>query len=106
MRLLLVLGCVAVTGCMETEGQQLPSPAVQQLLQSCEAGNLQSCTTVAEMEQAERARHASIPPPVFQPAYVDPEPFMNRSRAPIPQPIYSQTTCRPGYGGRVICGGY
>ena len=95
MRIILVgLLVTGLTGCVETSAPPPPSPALQRLMDACKGGNIQACTTIAELEESRRA--SMPPPPVFQPTYIDPGPFMNRNRN-------VRTVCNPTFGGGVNC---
>lgn len=76
-----------LTACVEAPPPAPPSQAVQNLSAACEAGNMDACTSLAQMEQQERERVSAIPPPVFQDMRTDPSPFLN---APRPQVVVVQ----------------
>ncbi|HCQ59822.1 MAG TPA: hypothetical protein DIU10_18270 [Sulfitobacter sp.] len=86
---------IGLAGCDMPQPQPLrPSPAMQKILESCEAGNLEACTFAEKTYQQEMQRRASIPPPVFQPYYQNPADFQTPQRR--------QTVCRNSFG-QVIC---
>lgn len=93
-RLLLI--ALALAGCVETP-PPAPSPAVQQMMVACDAGNLQACETVAGMEAQERARRAAIPLPTYS-NQIDPGPFMTN-----PQPTYQPTQMCRWVGQYWVC---
>ena len=72
-----------------------PPPAVQKLLDACNAGDLRACVAAENARQAELQRRASIPRPVLQSTLQNPSDFQT-SR---PQ---QQTVCRNSFG-QVIC---
>lgn len=86
MRRLLFVALL-LAGCVEAAPPAPPSQAVQNLSAACEAGNMDACTSLAQMEQRERERVSAIPPPVFQDMRTDPGPFLN---APRPQVVVVQ----------------
>lgn len=71
-RISVVFGCLALTACVEQQG---PSAAMADLMYACRNGNVEACATVAQIEQQERMRVASIPPPVWQNSRLDASDF-------------------------------
>lgn len=67
-----------VQGCVEAAPSG-PSPALQKVISACDAGNLQACQTLVEMEQQNRqAALAYIPAMQTQP--LNPQDFMSQRR--------------------------
>ncbi len=98
MKRLIPLALIALAGCDAPHPQaQLPSPAMQKILAACEEGNLDACAFVEKTRQQEMQRRASIPPPVFQPTYLNPADFQRAQQR--------QTICRNSFG-QVVCQTY
>jgi len=70
---------------------------MQQILIACQQGNLQACQFAESTRQAELQRRASIPPPVFQPTYLNPADFQNKQA--------TVTNCRNNFG-QITCTTY
>ncbi len=104
MKYFIVLALIALAGCVEETFT--PSPAMQGLMSACDKGDIASCKNVADLEQRERERRSSIPVPVFTSSVLDPADFQNNRQAPAPIPLSQQVTCRPTYGGKMICNNY
>lgn len=91
---------VALAGCEGASVVQ-PDPVRQQLLAACQAGNTDVCVQIAQLDQAERNRRSSIPLPVYRTTPLNPADFQNNYQ-PV-QMAPRQTTCRPQFGGQVVC---
>lgn len=89
MKRVLIVAALFVSGCVQPPPP--PSPALQRVIAACDAGNTQACITLAELEQMERERTASVAQPVFVPRMqrLDPNDFQNDS-AGVRQCIYNQ----------------
>jgi hypothetical protein len=79
MKRLLVIALAGLSGCVDMP-PPAPSPAVQQMMASCDAGNLQACESVAQLEAQERARRSAIPPPTLNMPPMDASPYMNNTQ--------------------------
>jgi hypothetical protein len=89
---------LALAGCVDAP-PPTPSPARQKLDSACQAGELQACQTVADIEQRERERRSAIPMPTYQtsPAVAYQMPMINSSPAISPAPLTSgQKVCPNG----------
>ena len=99
MRLILLGVGLALAACSGT-GVVQPDPVRQQLLATCQAGNTNVCIQLAQLDQAERNRRSSIPLPVYNSNQLNPSDFRNNGAY---QMAPQQTTCRPQFGGQVVC---
>ena len=103
MKRWMIGAALALAGCDAPMIAQ-PDPVRQQMLAACQGGDMTVCNQIAQNDLAERNRRSSIPLPVYQTTQLNSADFQN-SMQPV-QMAPRQTTCRPQFGGQVVCNSY